>query len=93
MSYQEKLDFAPGDFAPGAEGLTFQCGDAVECHAEPPTCKCIQQETTSSLVTEFAELKVWFAVNETNGRTLEGNSKHSRLCEVVMELRARRVLD
>lgn len=48
---------------------------------------------TSALVQEFAELKVWFAVNETNGRTLEGNSKHSRLCEVVMELRARRVLD
>lgn len=86
MLYQEKLDWAPG-----AEGLTFQCGDAAECH--DGTCTCIQRETTSSLVSEFAALKVWFAVNETKSRTPVGNGRHRRLCDVVDELRRRNVLD
>ena len=48
---------------------------------------------TPDLVREFADLKAWFAVNETTGRTPEGNAKHVRLGKVVDELRARGGLD
>lgn len=49
--------------------------------------------TTPQLVREFAELKVWFAVNEVTGPVVAGNAKHRRLCAVVDELRKRSVLD
>lgn len=48
---------------------------------------------TASLVREFTELKVWFAVNEVTGRHPQGASKHARLGDVVGELRKRGVLD
>lgn len=49
--------------------------------------------STPDLVRAFADSKVWFAVNETHGRTAEGNNRHNRHCAVVDELRARGVLD
>jgi hypothetical protein len=51
---------------------------------------------TPKLVKEFAQLKVWFAVNitvEADQRTVEAHGKRHRLCQVVDELRARGVLD
>jgi len=57
------------------------------------TQKDAKDTTTPGLVREFAASKVWFAVNETHGRTAEGDNKHRRHCEVVDELRSRGVLD
>jgi hypothetical protein len=48
--------------------------------------------TTSDLVNAYADSRVWFAVNETTGRTREGDSRHRRHCAIVDELRRRGVL-
>lgn len=52
----------------------------------------MSEHTTDQLVRKFAELKVWFAVNEVTHRTVEGDDKHVELCNVVDELRRRGVL-
>lgn len=77
----------------GAEPYDFsRHGDTAECHAEPPTCGC-PETSTPHLVRQFADLRVWFAVNEVNGPTREGSIRHKRLGRVVDELRRRGVLD
>lgn len=48
---------------------------------------------TPELVTEFASLKVWFAVNETDRPIPAGRAHHNRLKLVVDELRNRGALD
>lgn len=48
--------------------------------------------TTHALVNNYADLRVWFAVNETDRRHPQGQRVHARLCAVVDELRRRGVL-
>lgn len=48
---------------------------------------------TPQLVTAFAGLKVWFAVNEVTGPVAGGSRRHAYLGIVVNELRNRGVLD
>lgn len=48
---------------------------------------------TPELVRAYADSRVWFAVNETTGRTAEGDKRHRRHCAIVAELRSRGVLD
>lgn len=52
-----------------------------------------REARTPDLVRAFADSRVWFAVNETTGRSREGNDRHRVHCAIVDELRSRGVLD
>jgi hypothetical protein len=53
----------------------------------------IAEATTPQLVNAYADLKVWFAVNEVDRPVPGGQRRHRQLRLVVNELRERKVLD